>query len=62
MTISAKWKHKSAIHIGFIVFNGGVTTFLAKSVSNTSSYCGKEFSHQWRNGPRYNMHIKILST
>ena len=32
MTISAKWKHKSSIHIGFIVFNGGVTTFFAKSV------------------------------
>ena len=32
MLISAKWKHKSSIHIGFIVFNGGVTTFLAKSV------------------------------
>ena len=32
MPISAKWKHKSSIHIGFIVFNGGVTTFLAKSV------------------------------
>ena len=29
---SAKWKHKSSIHIGFIVFNGGVTTFFAKSV------------------------------
>ena len=33
MPISAKWKHKSSIHIGFIVFNGGVTTFFAKSVS-----------------------------
>ena len=32
MPISAKWKHKSSIHIGFIVFSGGVTTFLAKSV------------------------------
>ena len=32
MSISAKWKHKSSIHIGFIVFNGGVTTFFAKSV------------------------------
>ena len=32
MPISAKWKHKSSIHIGFIVFNGGVTTFFAKSV------------------------------
>ena len=32
MPISAKWKHKSLIHIGFIVFNGGVTTFFAKSV------------------------------
>ena len=25
--------HKSSINIGFIVFNGGVTTFFAKSVS-----------------------------
>ena len=33
MPISAKWKHKSSIHIGFIVFNGGVTTFFAKNVS-----------------------------
>ena len=32
MPISAKWKHNSSIHIGFIVFNGGVTTFFAKSV------------------------------
>ena len=32
MPISAKWKHKSSIHIGFIVFNGDVTTFFAKSV------------------------------
>ena len=32
MPISAKWKHKSSIHIGFIFFNGGVTTFFAKSV------------------------------
>ena len=32
MPISAKWKHKSSIHIGFIVFNGGVTTFFAKSI------------------------------
>ena len=32
MPISAKWKHKSSIHIGFIAFNGGVTTFFAKSV------------------------------
>ena len=32
MPISAKWKHKSSIHIGFIVFNGGVTTFFATSV------------------------------
>ena len=32
MPISAKWKHKSSIHIGFIVLNGGVTTFFAKSV------------------------------
>ena len=32
MPISAKWKHKSSIHMGFIVFNGGVTTFFAKSV------------------------------
>ena len=31
MPISAKWKHKSSINIGFIVFNGGVTTFFAKS-------------------------------
>ena len=31
-SISAKWKHKSSVHIGFIVFNGGVTTFFAKSV------------------------------
>ena len=33
MPISAKWKHKSSIHIGLIVFYGGVTTFFAKSVS-----------------------------
>ena len=32
MPISAKWKHKSSIHIGLSVFNGGVTTFFAKSV------------------------------
>ena len=32
MPISAKWKHKSSIHIGSIVFNTGVTTFFAKSV------------------------------
>ena len=32
MPISAKWKHKSSIHIGFIVFNGDVATFFAKSV------------------------------
>ena len=32
MPIPAKWKHKSSIHIGFIVLNGGVTTFFAKSV------------------------------
>ena len=32
MQISAKWKHNSPIHISFIVFNGGVTTFFAKSV------------------------------
>ena len=32
MPISTKWKSKSSIHIGFIVFNGGVTTFFAKSV------------------------------
>ena len=41
MPISAKWKHKSSIHIGFIVFNGGVTTFFAKSVS-------KEMDHDHR--------------
>ena len=48
MPISAKWKHKSSIHIGFIVFNGGVTTFFAKSVSEgkfISFYklCSKNF-------------------
>ena len=32
MPISGKWKHKSSINIGFIVFNGGVTTFFAKSI------------------------------
>ena len=36
MPISAKWKHKSSIHIGFIVFNRGVTTFFAKSVLRNS--------------------------
>ena len=36
MPISAKWKHKSSIHIHFIVFNGGVTTFFAKSVIGCS--------------------------
>ena len=35
MPISAKWKRKSLIHIGFIVFNGGVATFFAKSVQAT---------------------------
>ena len=30
MPVSAKWKHKNSIHIGFIVFNGGVTTFLPR--------------------------------
>ena len=30
MPISAKWKHKNSIHIGFIVFNGGVTTFFCQ--------------------------------
>ena len=39
MPISAKWKHKSSIHIGFIVFNGGVTTFFAKSVSIHGFLC-----------------------
>ena len=41
MPISAKWKHKSSIHISFIVFNGGVTTFFAKSVhlSDQQFYC-----------------------
>ena len=39
MPISAKWKHKSSIHIGFIVFNGGVTTFFAKSVFNLDIIC-----------------------
>ena len=38
MPISAKWKHKSSIHIGFIVFNGGVTTFFAKSVYSIPDY------------------------
>ena len=37
MPISAKWKHKSSIHIGFIVFNGGVTTFFAKSVATMTN-------------------------
>ena len=37
MPISAKWKHKSSIHIGFIVFNGGVTTFFAKSVHESAA-------------------------
>ena len=42
MPISAKWKHKSSIHIGFIVFNGGVTTFFAKSVCQNATVrlCG----------------------
>ena len=43
MSISAKWKHKSSIHIGFIVFNGGVTTFLAKSI-----YWSQALSGAWR--------------
>ena len=38
MPISAKWKHKSSIHIGFIVFNGGVTTFFAKSVEKKDKF------------------------
>ena len=37
--ISAKWKHKSSIHIGFIVFNGGVATFFAKSVFENLLLC-----------------------
>ena len=50
MPILAKWKHKSSIHIGFIVFNGGVTIFFAKSVhserhglNNFTSW----YTHQW---------------
>ena len=38
MPILAKWKHKSSIHIGFIVFNGGVTTFFVKSVFQNAKY------------------------
>ena len=41
MPISAKWKHKSSIHSGFIIFNGGVTTFFAKSVYG----CGIVFEY-----------------
>ena len=37
MPISAKWKHKSSIPLGFIVFNGDVTTFFAKSLATTVS-------------------------
>ena len=37
MPISGKWKHKSSIHIGFIVFNRGLTTFFAKSVFRASA-------------------------
>ena len=43
MPISAKWKHKSSIHIGFIVFNGGVTTFFAKSVCDVSVKIPNEY-------------------
>ena len=32
MPISAKWKHKNSIQIGFIVFNGDVIIFFSKSV------------------------------
>ena len=39
MPISAKWKHKSSIHIGLIVFNGGVTAFFAKSVYAKQKLC-----------------------
>ena len=42
MPISAKWKHKSSIHIGFIVFNGGVATFFAKSVWQHESSLGPD--------------------
>ena len=38
MPILAKWKHKSSIHICFIVFNGGVTTFFVKSVFTSTSF------------------------
>ena len=41
MPISAKWKHRSSFHIGFIVFNGGVTTFFAKSVCVQNSFVTK---------------------
>ena len=49
MPISAKWKHKSSIHIGFIVFNGGVTTFFAKSVDRPLASVGemKKYSVQY---------------
>ena len=30
MPFSAKWNHKSSIHIGFIVFNGAVTNFFCQ--------------------------------
>ena len=49
MPISAKWKHKSAIQICFIVFNGGVTTFFAKSVCATCNYLvhGQAIAYCW---------------
>ena len=51
MPISAKWKHKSSIHIGFIVFNGGVTTFFAKSVQLAFRIlpCVYPYSYRWIN-------------
>ena len=33
MPISAKWKHKSSIHIGFIVFNGGNNLFCQEFIT-----------------------------
>ena len=47
MPISAKWKHKSSIHIGFIVFNGGVTTFFRQECIWLKSLLTWLFSQQY---------------
>ena len=63
MPISAKWKHKSSIHIGFIVFNGGVTTFFAKSVTKQEFpvYLERvEFTSIYNGSKKYLVYKKLL--